>query len=118
MEALDCALIYSCVMAERIMYVQMKSGYNTDQGPAWISNVRFSKTWRTAYWHGRTLARSQNPSSNFYDVATDEEFWLSGPKRDETDGRYGNARPEVDDDAREAYEAFLEGEPLPGRERG
>jgi len=105
-------------VAERIMYVQIKTGYNTDKGPAWISKVRFSKTWQTAYWRGRTLARGRSFDSNFYDVDTQEEFWLSGPKRNETDGRYSNALPEVDADAREAYEAFLEGAPLPGKERG
>lgn len=39
------------------MYVQLKTGYNTDRGPAWISVVPFSKSWRTAYFHGRTLHR-------------------------------------------------------------
>lgn len=100
------------------MYVQIKTGYNTDKGPAWISKVRFSKTWQTAYWRGRTLARGRSFDSNFYDVDTQEEFWLSGPKRNETDGRYSNALPEVDADNREADEAVLEGAPLPGKERG
>lgn len=31
---------------------------------------------------------------------------------------YSSALPEVDEDAREAYEAFLQGAPLPGKERG
>jgi hypothetical protein len=59
---------------EWIMYVQIQTGYNTDRGPAWISRVRFSKTWRTAYWRSRTLARGQAFDSNFYDVDTREEF--------------------------------------------
>ncbi|KAA1376249.1 hypothetical protein [Aeromicrobium fastidiosum] len=110
-------------MRERIMYVQQKSGYNTDQGPAWIARVRFSKTWRTAYVHGRTLHRLTgtayaNFDSNFYDHATGEEFWISGPKRDRTDARYSNCQPSVDDDAADAYHAFLHGAPLPGREQG
>jgi hypothetical protein len=100
------------------MYVQLKTGYDTDRGPAWISRVRFTKTWKTAYWHGRTLRRWQGASASFYDVETGEEYWLSGPKRDRTDGRYSSAPPEIDPDAREAYEAFLAGEPLPGREHG
>ncbi len=110
-------------MAERIMYVQLKTGYDVDRGPAWIARVKFSKTWRTAYVHGRTLHRVTgtafaNNDANFYDCATGEKFWLSGPKRDRTDGRYSNIQPEVDADAREAYEAFLAGAALPGRERG
>jgi hypothetical protein len=105
------------------MYVQLKTGHNTDRGPAWIACVRFTRTWRTAYVHGRTLRRvtgtaEANFDSNFYDVDTGEEFWISGPKRDRTDGRYSNQGPLIDDDAREAYEAFLAGAPLPGRGNG
>lgn len=39
-------------------------------------------------------------------------------KRDCTDRRYSSQQPLLDDDAREAYEAFLAGQPLPGRENG
>ncbi|PCN48056.1 hypothetical protein Csp2054_09285 [Curtobacterium sp. 'Ferrero'] len=56
--------------------------------------------------------------AHFRDVDTDEWFWLSGPKRDRTDARYGHGAPTVDDDARSDYEAFLDGAPLPGREHG
>jgi hypothetical protein len=101
------------------MFVQVKTGHNTDQGPAWISVVRFSKSWRTAYWHGRTLRRTQGLfDANFLDVESNEEFWLSGPHRDRADTRYSNVRPVVDDEARDAYAAFLIGAPLPGREHG
>ncbi|MGN7192516.1 hypothetical protein [Curtobacterium sp. MCBA15_004] len=105
-------------MPDRIMYVQLKTGHPTDAGPAWISLVRFTKTWRTASFHGRTLAREQGFDANFRDVETDEWFWLSGPKRDRTDARYGRGAPTVDEDARADYEAFLDGAPLPGREHG
>lgn len=106
-------------MPERIVFVQLKTGFDTDRGPSWIGWVRFSRTWQTAYFHGRTLRRWTGlPSANFVDVETDELFWLSGPKRDRTDTRYGPELPEVEEDAREAYEAFLRGEPLPGREDG
>jgi hypothetical protein len=56
--------------------------------------------------------------ANFYDVDTNEEYWISGPRRDERDTRYSSVRPTVDDDAREASKAFLDRSPLPGRERG
>lgn len=106
-------------MPERIMFVQLKTGYQVDQGPAWISRVRFTKTYATAYWHDRTLRRALGMfDANFYDLETEEQFWLSGPHRDQGDTRYSQIRPTVDDDAREAYEAFLAGAPLPGREHG
>jgi hypothetical protein len=101
------------------MFVQLKSGYDTDRGPAWISRVRFSKTWQTAYWHERTLRRWPGlVSGNFFDVETGEEFWISGPHRDRRDTRWGPVVPEVEDDVRHVYERFLAGEPLPGRKRG
>lgn len=69
------------------MVVQLKSGYDIDRGPAWICWVHFNRTWKTARFHGRTLRRFQSFDANFYDIATDEWFWLSGPKRDRTDTR-------------------------------
>ncbi|QBS44841.1 hypothetical protein [Nocardia sp. CS682] len=106
-------------MARRVMYVQLKSGYDTDQGPSWITWVRFSKTWNTAYFRGRTLRRWPGMfDANFYDIETGEHFWVSGPKRDRTDGRYGRVLPEIDNDARGPYGRFLHGAPLPGREHG
>jgi hypothetical protein len=104
---------------ERIVFVQLETGHDTDRGPCWISRVEFSKTFRTAYWRGRTLRRRTGlVDANSLDVDTDEEFWISGPHRDRRDTRYSNVVPEVDEDAREDYESFLAGGPLPGRERG
>lgn len=105
------------------MYLQLKSGHDLDRGPAWIARVRFTRSWRTAYVHGRVLRRVTgtayaNHDANFIDTETAERFWLSGPKRDRTDGRYSKQAPQVDEDARQEYEAFLAGAPLPGRERG
>lgn len=110
-------------MPDRIMYVQLKTGFATDLGPAWISRVRFTRTWRTAHFHGRTLRRvtgtaNANFDSNFYDVDSGDEYWISGPKRDRTDGRYTRQSPVIEDDVRDQYEALLAGCPLPGRENG
>ena len=101
------------------MFVQLKTGYDMDQGPAWISVVSFNRSWKTARWHGKTLRRwTGMPDANFFDVETDEKYWISGPRRDLRDTRYSSVMPTVEDEAREAYEAFLGGAPLPGRERG
>lgn len=110
-------------MPERIMYVQLKTGYDTDRGPAWIARLRFTKSWRTAYFHDLVLRRvtgtaNSNFDSNFYDIETGDEYWISGPKRDQSDTRYGSQKPLVEDDVQEDYAEFLRGSPLPGRERG
>ena len=107
------------LVPQGVMFVQLKTGHDVDKGPAWISMIRFSDTWKTAYWHGRTLRRwSGLFDANFFGVETGEEYWISGPHRDRRDARYSTIEPTVDDDARAPYEAFLQGATLPGRERG
>lgn len=106
-------------MPDRVMFVQLKTGHNTDKGPAWISVVSFNRTWKTARWHGRTLHRWTGlVDANFYDEETAEEYWLSGPHRDHRDTRYSTIKPTVDDDARGFCEAFLNGGLLPWRKGG
>jgi len=105
-------------VADRVMFVHLKTRHCGDGGPSWISLVRFNKSWKTAYWHGLRLARAQGVDGNFFDPQTQEEYWLSGPKRDRTDTRYSHTQPAVDDDVREIYDAFLKGARLPGRENG
>ncbi|WP_368396750.1 hypothetical protein [Streptomyces sclerotialus] len=78
--------------------------------------MNFSKTWKTACFQGRTLRRATGLGSldaDFYDAETHEDFWLSGPERDRSDTRYGPEAPTVEDDAADAYRAFLHGAPLP-----
>jgi hypothetical protein len=36
-------------MKDRIMYVELKSGFS-DDGPAWIGKVKFSKSGQTVYF--------------------------------------------------------------------
>lgn len=108
-------------MTRRVMFVQLKTGFDTDRGPSWICWVDFNRSWKTARFHGRELRRlppGRAGEGNFIDVGADELFWLSGPKRDRSDVRYGPGSPEVDDDVQDEYRAFLDGGPLPGRERG
>ncbi|HEX6056541.1 MAG TPA: hypothetical protein VFY98_12080 [Intrasporangium sp.] len=106
-------------MPRRVMFVQLKTGHNTDKGPAWISTVHFNRSWKTASWHGKTLRRWPGMfDANFYDVETNQEYWISGPHRDQRDTRYSSIRPTIDDDARDAYAAFLDGASLPGRKQG
>lgn len=106
------------LVAKRIMFVQLKTCFGIDRGTSWIGWVDFNRSWKTARFQGRKLRRGQGFDSNFVDVQTGEEFWVSGPKRDRSDARYGPRTTVVEDDAREAYEDFLRGAPLPGRERG
>jgi hypothetical protein len=68
------------------MFVQLKTGHDIDKGPAWISVVHFNRSWKTAAWHGKTLCRWPGMfDANFCDVETNEEYWVSGPRRDQRD---------------------------------
>jgi hypothetical protein len=61
----------------RIMYVELKSGHSGN-GPAWISRVRLSKTKCSVFFRDKELLRTGR--GNYIDVATREEYWISGPK--------------------------------------
>ena len=81
------------------MYVQLKTGHDTDAGPAWIARVNFTRTWRTAYVHGRTLRRvTETARANFEDAREADE---AETDEIETDG----AAPEEDGDDEKKEEA-------------
>jgi hypothetical protein len=65
-----------------LKYIELKTGYN-DDGPAWIGYVKGSKTGLTLYFNGRALRRVKKGgiTGNYIDVATREEFWVSGIKK-------------------------------------
>ena len=92
-------------MRTRIMYIENKADGLT--GPARIGRVSFSKTGRTLYYGGRSFQRIKGggaSKSNYYDLETDEEYWISGPRVDGVDRLYGEPTPvEIDEDVREEY---------------
>jgi hypothetical protein len=90
------------------MYVELKTGFS-DNGPAWIGKVTFSKTGRTAYYRGHNLRRVHGVSGNYLDVQTGEEYWISGIKRDGTDRHWAGGGPVgIDSDVRDDYMKLLE----------
>jgi hypothetical protein len=66
----------------RLMYIELKAGYG-DNGPAWISNVTFSKSGETIYFNNKALKKIRNGgiAGNFYDLETGDEYWVSGVKK-------------------------------------
>jgi len=67
-------------MQAAMKYVELKSGYS-DNGPAWIAQVAFSKSGRTVYFNGLTLRRWNGFSGNHMNAETGEEYWISGVKK-------------------------------------
>jgi hypothetical protein len=88
----------------RIMYIERKAGGLT--GAASIGRVTFSKTGKMLYYQGQRFQslKGKGFKSNYYDVDSGEDYWISGPKRSGGDALYGgNARIKVDEDVREEY---------------
>ena len=84
------------------MYIEDKS--NGLSGPARIGRMRFSQTGKTVYYAGRTFQTQKGSGfkSNYFDVETGGEFWISGCKKRGGDRLY-NGTIDIDEDVREEY---------------
>jgi hypothetical protein len=84
------------------MYIESKA--DSLNGPARIGRVMFSKTGRTIYYKGHSFQKCSGFKSNFSEVETGDDYWISGPRRDGEDRLYASNIPvEIDDDVREEY---------------
>ena len=91
-------------MKSRIMYIENKSDGLT--GPARIGRVTFSKTGKTLYYQGKSFRslKGRGFKSNYYEVGTGDEYWISGCRKDGDDRLYGERLPiEIDEDVLEEY---------------
>ncbi len=94
------------------MYIENKSAGLS--GPARIGLVSFSKTGRTLYYAGHSFQslKGSGFKANFRNLDTNEEYWISGPRKDGADRLYGEALPiEIDEDVREEYWCSVRGLP-------
>ena len=98
-------------MKSRIMYIELKeSNKILDSGAlsnlARIGKVTFSKTGKTIYYDGKTFQslKGRGSKSNYLDIEADEEYWISGCRKDGLDRLYDERLPiEIDEDVREEY---------------
>lgn len=90
-------------MATRIMYIERKA--NEVTGEARIGRVTFSKTMRTMFYCGKEYIKVKNGfKHNCIEVETNEEYWISGCRKDGADRLYGERVPVyIDEDVREEY---------------
>ncbi len=92
------------IVKSRIMYMERKAGRLI--GEARIGRITYSKTGRTLYYRGKSFQSLDGTGfkSNYFEVDSGEEYWISGPKKDGTDRLYGERLPvEIDEDVREEY---------------
>ena len=105
------------MLPPRIMYIENKSGQPAGQsgvrGPARIGRVTFSKTGKSLYYDGKTFRslKGHGFKANYYDVESEEHYWISGPRRDGSDGLYGPSATPIDADTREEYWVFIRKQP-------
>ena len=103
-------------MQSRIMYIECKAGGLT--GPARIGRVTFSKTGATLYYGGRQFRslKGRGFKSNYRDIETGEDYWISGPRKDGQDALYATrVVPEIDDDVYDEYWTVIRGIHPPAR---
>tara|TARA_R110002033_G_scaffold170879_1_gene214648 strand:- start:1833 stop:2414 length:582 start_codon:yes stop_codon:yes gene_type:complete len=73
-------------MRTEIKYLELKSGFS-DNGPAWIGLVSFSKSGKTIYFDGKAFQslNGMGINGNYFDIENGDEYWISGVKKDMTD---------------------------------
>ncbi|HZW92170.1 MAG TPA: hypothetical protein VFF64_04280 [Candidatus Eremiobacteraceae bacterium] len=88
----------------RIMYIESKADGLV--GPARIGRVTYNKTGCTISYAGKQFRslKGSGFKSNYREIHTGDEYWISGPRRDGTDRLYTSNIPvEIDEDVREEY---------------
>ena len=70
-------------MIKDLMYIELKAGYS-DNGPAWIGYVKTSKTKKTIYFNDHAFQKDNGGCSNYVDIETGDEYWISGLKKKES----------------------------------
>mgnify|MGYP006896812124 FL=1 len=69
---------------KQLKYIELKTGWN-DNGPAWIGFVRDSHSGRMVYFNNHAFIRHSGEYSNYIDVESQEEYWISGVKKNGED---------------------------------
>ncbi len=101
-------------MKSKLTYIELKTGYS-DNGPAWIGLVEFSKTGQTLYFDNKALKRQKIPgsNSNHYDIESGEEYWVSGVKKNRQDRHWaGSGKILIDKSSINDYLSFINAKEL------
>ncbi len=94
----------------QLFYIELKSGFE-DNGPAWIGKVEYSKSGQTVYFNNKAFKKLKSPgfSSNFYDIETGDEYWISGIKKDRTDRHWaGSGKVMIDKKVIDEYSNYVD----------
>ncbi len=81
-------------MKSEIKYIELKTGFS-DNGPAWIGLVSFSKSGRTLYFDGKAFQslNGNGINGNYFEIESGNEYWISGVKKNQSDRHiYGDGK--------------------------
>ena len=73
-----------------IRYIELKTGYN-DNGPAWIGNAKESKSGKTIYFNDHAFQKYHGAYSNYIDIETGDEYWISRVKKNGEDRHWAGS---------------------------
>ena len=73
-----------------IRYIELKTGYN-DNGPTWIGNVKESKSGKTIYFNDHAFQKYHGAFSNYIDIETGDEYWISHVKKNGEDRHWAGS---------------------------
>lgn len=65
-------------MKTALRYIELKTGF-TDDGPAWIGYVTFSKSGHTVYFN--SMAIKTNGHGSGFNLVNGDTYWISGVKK-------------------------------------
>ena len=100
-------------MIKDLMYIELKTGYS-DDGPAWIGYVKTSKTKKTIYFNDQAFQKYNGCYSNYVDIETGDEYWISGLKKKESNRHLaGHGKIMIDQRAVDEYLSLIEEKELP-----
>jgi riboflavin synthase alpha subunit len=95
-------------MNENIKYIELKSGFS-DNGPAWIGKIKYSKSKRVIYFYNKGFIKVNGISGNYIDMETNEEYWISGIKKNEKNRHWaGNGKIIIDKNIVNEYLEYIE----------
>jgi len=95
---------------KRVMWIENKS--NGLAGPVRIGWVKISQGGKRLDYQGRVFRslRGRGFKANYYDFETEEEYWISGCRKDGGNALY-NTDVAIDSDALEEYWVNIRNKP-------
>ncbi|MBC2601859.1 1-deoxy-D-xylulose-5-phosphate synthase [Puniceicoccus vermicola] len=94
------------------MYIERKAGELI--GEARIGRVTFSKSGKSIYYSGKQFKslKGSGFKSNYFEIESGDDYWISGPKKDGADRLYGERLPiDIDEEVREEYWTRIRNQP-------